>query len=240
MGRLGVLCLGSCVAGPDAHGRQQCVLCRRLARSGLLPSFSSACADDLLPVLPSIPLQFVIIPAKANASAEAQGIDYEFNIPEDHLPGLHWVGGWVGVIWCTLVGGLSGWIADWVGRWRAGGRAGLAATLGRRGGHGRTLSPLTDQTNLEVPGGADQLATLQCQARGPGCSHRLPLTSQAHPHKHGSTMLQTVTASFMIIVEDDHDKWLPKDNGCTEVRDALRCVRQLGCWLVGCLRAFAA
>lgn len=48
-------------------------------------------------------------------------------------------------------------------------------------------------------------------------------------------MLQTVTASFMIIVEDDHDKWLPKDNGCTEVRDAIRCVRQLGCWLVGWL-----
>ena len=45
---------------------------------------------------------------------------------------------------------------------------------------------------------------------------------QAHPHKHGSTMLQTITSSFAIVVEDDHDKWLPKANGCSEGADAHR------------------
>lgn len=48
-------------------------------------------ADLAVPVLPARGMQFVTIPAKPNISAEAQELDYVFNIPEDHLPGLHWV-----------------------------------------------------------------------------------------------------------------------------------------------------
>ncbi|GAB4816408.1 hypothetical protein N2152v2_003454 [Parachlorella kessleri] len=41
-----------------------------------------------------------------------------------------------------------------------------------------------------------------------------------HPHKHGSTALQTFTASGLILVEDD-PAWLPNENGCAAVRSLL-------------------
>jgi hypothetical protein len=44
---------------------------------------------------------------------------------------------------------------------------------------------------------------------------------QVHPHKHGSTTLQSITASLLIIVDDD-PRWLPDGIGCAEVREALR------------------
>jgi alpha-D-ribose 1-methylphosphonate 5-triphosphate synthase subunit PhnH len=57
----------------------------------------------------------------------------------------------------------------------------------------------------------------------PGCaaSARPGPPVQVHPHKHGSTTLQSITASLLIIVDDD-PRWLPDAIGCAEVREALR------------------
>ena len=38
-----------------------------------------------------------------------------------------------------------------------------------------------------------------------------------HPHRHGSTTLQTTTLHGALVVEDDNAKWLPAAAGCAPV-----------------------
>ncbi len=51
-------------------------------------------------------------------------------------------------------------------------------------------------------------------------SNHLPGLHWIHPHKHGSSAIQTYTANTLLLVEDD-PLWLPDSAGCAPLRTAL-------------------
>ncbi|MEN9380038.1 MAG: hypothetical protein RJB15_1731 [Pseudomonadota bacterium] len=62
------------------------------------------------------------------------------------------------------------------------------------------------------------MSSLKYQLQVP--SNHLPGLHWIHPHKHGSSSIQTYTANAMLVVEDD-PRWLPDSAGCGPLRTVL-------------------
>ncbi len=62
------------------------------------------------------------------------------------------------------------------------------------------------------------MASIKYELKVP--SHHLPGLHWIHPHKHGSSSIQTYTANTLLVIEDD-PIWLPDSAGCGPLRTAL-------------------